>query len=134
MTLMEDFFRDAVSNAERELGHVEVDGEVLVTSARIDPQRPPHLRFKCRSDVEMYRGFPTVKPRQSRSRRVEAQFVAETKAELRQVYANKWLAIEGQKVLAASSKLEDVVAAARATGIRSPFVYFVEEPPSTLGV
>lgn len=49
-------------------------------------------------------------------------------AEHRREYANQWVALEGDRLIAASPTHEAVFAAVDAARIKSPFITFIEDP------
>lgn len=52
-------------------------------------------------------------------------------AELRRLYAGQWIAIAHGEVIASAPTLPDLVEAAEATGVASPFVTFMAEQETT---
>jgi hypothetical protein len=49
-------------------------------------------------------------------------------AEHRREYANQWVALEGDHLIAASPNHETVFAAVDAAGVKLPFITFIEDP------
>ena len=64
--------------------------------------------------------------RGSSHRRRELQWRANNQRELQTKYGGSWIALEGEQILAQGPNAGDVVQEARAKGVRSPYVFFVE--------
>ena len=70
---------------------------------------------------------PTATPtaRAPDSRDVEARWVEEHRAELRQRYAGQWIVVEGEALVAHHRVLQEAVNRANRSGVLHPFVLFI---------
>jgi len=59
------------------------------------------------------------------SRDVEARWVEEHRAELRQRYAGQWIVVEGEALVAHHRVLQEAVNRANRSGVLHPFVLFI---------
>jgi hypothetical protein len=66
---------------------------------------------------------PTVRPVRTSDRTRETRWIADN----RSAYADQWVAVEGDRLIAAGVDARTVFAAAKAKGIESPFVVHI--PP-----
>jgi hypothetical protein len=62
-----------------------------------------------------------VRPVQTSDRAGETRWIADN----RSAYANQWVAVEGDRLIAAGLDAREVFAAAKAAGIESPFVVHI---------
>lgn len=79
--------------------------------------------------------FAPAPPKQGRSRRPPSVVAGYRSRELEwrrihaddlQAFANEWVALEGEQIVAHGSDPAEVVAEARARGIQTPYVFYVE--------
>jgi len=107
-----------------------------VAGANMSPPRLLHVNFdellqgltekavaSSQSAAAPARAVERVNVRTLREREVEWR---RTHPEILKQFENEWVALEGEKIIAHGPDAADVIKAARAEGIRKPYVFFVE--------
>jgi hypothetical protein len=65
-------------------------------------------------------------PRRSRAREAELRWLAENEAIIERRYAGQWIAVQGDRLVAASGSLDAVLNAAKEKGAADPLVTAVK--------